>query len=216
MNQLQFDDVKNFDDWGVYLTSYDIGDAEPKEYYVDLPSGHGSLDLTEALTGEVSYGDRSFSAELTLAPPRDEWTDKLNTIRTFLNGKTRTLREPLDDEYYYIGRFRTSFKSDGVIGRLAVTGVLQPYKLKNHKTVRNFTIGSSGSVSGLLPNASKRVIPKITTSGTVELTYQTKTIVLNAGTHKVTNIVLEAGDNPITITGSQGTTIKFEYQEGAL
>jgi hypothetical protein len=34
--------------------------------------------------------------------------------------------------------------------------------------------------------------------------------------NKLTNIVLVEGENKMTITGAVGTTINFEYQEGAL
>jgi len=40
--------------------------------------------------------------------------------------------------------------------------------------------------------------------------------VVTAGTHKFTNIVLVEGENKLTITGVAGTTVSFEYQEGAL
>lgn len=216
MNQLQFDDVRSYDDWDIYLSSYEIGDAEPKENYIDIPAGDGSIDLTEALTGEVSYENRSFTATLTLKPPRSDWMALLDEIRAYLNGRVRTLIEPDDTEHYYIGRFKTSFNKDGVLGILTVTGTVEPYKYKNNPTVRNVTLQENGTSNITLKNSRKRVIPTITTSAQVTIKMGNVTRVIVAGTHRLTNIILTEGDNLLTITGTQGTTIKFEYQEGAL
>ena len=40
MNQVEFDDILSYDDWGVFLTSFFVGDAEPKENYVNIPFGN--------------------------------------------------------------------------------------------------------------------------------------------------------------------------------
>lgn len=216
MNQMKFDDIKTFDDWNIYLSSYEIGDAQPKEYYIDIPSGDGSLDLTEALTGRTSYGDRTFDTTFILKPPRSDWTDKLDEIRTFLNGRKRKLIEPLDTDHYYMGRFKTSFSNDGVIGILSVTGTLDPFKYKHQITVREISIAASGVSNINLKNSNKVVIPTIITSGNIVITFNNKSIGLNAGTRRVTNILLTEGDNPIKIEGNAGASVKFEYQEGAL
>lgn len=216
MNQLQFDNIRTFDDWDIYLSSYKIGDAEPKEVYVDLPSGDGSIDLTEALTGEVSYGDRFFEAVLTFGPPRSGWIEKLNEIRSFLNGRTRKLVEPIDTDHYYIGRFKTDFESEGVLGLLTLTGTLKPYKYKNSLTVRNITLPASGTSNLTLKNSRKRVIPTITTDKQITIKFNNQTRTINAGEHRLTSLVLVEGENKIHFTGTTGTKIDIEYQEGAL
>ncbi|HFI0687003.1 TPA: hypothetical protein ACGO46_001629 [Streptococcus suis] len=216
MNQVEFDGILSYDDWGVYLTSFFVGDAEPKENYIDIPFGDGSLDLTEAVTGEVSYSSREFEAIFTIKPPRSEWPDLVRMMRTYLNGRKRKIRNADEPDYYLIGRCKTSFEIDGVLGRFTVFATCEPWKFKNAPTVQNVAIGASGSATIYLSNSRKRVIPTITTSAEVSITFGGQVTVVTAGTHKFTNIVLVEGENQLTITGATGTTVSFEYQEGAL
>lgn len=216
MNQVEFDGILSYDDWGVYLTSFFVGDAEPKENYVDIPFGHGSLDLTEALTGEVSYGNREFEAVFIIKPPRSGWPELTRAMRAYLNGRKRKIRIAEEPDYYLTGRCKTSFEIDGVLGRFTVSATCEPWKYKNASTAKNVTIPASGSATVYLANSRKRVIPTITTSAEVSIVFDGQTTSATAGTHKFTNIVLVEGENQMTITGVAGTTINFEYQEGAL
>lgn len=216
MNQVYFDDIASFDDWGIYLSSLFIGDAEPKENYIDIPSGDGAIDLTEALTGEVSYGNRELEAIFTLKPPRSEWSELLRNIRSYLNGKKRVIRVKEEVGYYLVGRCKTKFKKDGVLGILTIAANCEPWKYKENKTINEFSISSSGTLTIILKNSRKRVIPQVTTDNTININFKSNSITVNPGTHRFTNLILLEGDNEMIVTGTQGTNIKIEYQEGAL
>lgn len=216
MNQVTFDDKASFDDWGIYLSSFYIGDAPVKENYVDIPSGDGALDLTEALTGEVSYGNRSFEAVFTIKPPRSAWPSLLDEIRAFLNGRKRKIKVKDVPGYYLIGRCATSFEIDGVLGILTVTATCEPWKYKDSPTVHNLTIGASGTVDVDLVNSRKRVIPTITNSAEISIKFGSVSRTVSAGKRRFTNIILTEGNNKMTIIGAEGTTVKIDYQEGAL
>ena len=43
----------------VLLDGYTLEPPKPKTYTVDIPGGNGVIDLTEALTGDVSYSNRT-------------------------------------------------------------------------------------------------------------------------------------------------------------
>ncbi|MED0689961.1 hypothetical protein [Bacillus licheniformis] len=216
MNQVYFDDLGAFDDWGIYLSSFSIGDAPVKENFIDIPSGDGALDLTEALRGEVSYGNRPFEARFTIKPPRSAWPSLLDEIRAFLNGRKRKIRVKDVPGYYLIGRCSTSFEIDGVLGILKVSATCEPWKYKNSPTVHNLTIGASGVLDVNLTNSRKRVIPTITNSAEINIKFGSISRTVSAGTHRLTNIILTEGDNQMTISGASGTTVNIEYQEGAL
>ena len=49
-------------DWRLICTAKDVTPPEPKTYYVELDGMDGTLDLSESLTGEISYKDRTVSA----------------------------------------------------------------------------------------------------------------------------------------------------------
>ena len=215
MNEVFFDGIASFRDWGIYLSSIVIDDPKPKEIYVDIPNGDGALDLTEALTGEVHYESRPFEAVFTIKPETYS-VELVRYLRSYLNGKQRTIRTKEEPGYYLIGRCATSIKKDGVLTVLTVKATCQPWKYKNDVTAINTTIGASGTTTLNLTNERKRVIPTITASAAVTIAFNGQTISVNAGTQRLTNIALSYGDNLLTITGAEGTTVLFEYQEGAL
>lgn len=216
MNQVFFDKVASYGDWGIYLSSLDIGDAPIKENYIDIPSGDGSIDLTEALTGEVSYGNRPFEAVFTIKPPRSNWNHIKRTIRSFLNGRKRIIRSSEDGEYYLIGRCTTSFEIDGAVCMLTVKATCEPYIYKNSVTIHDLTIGATGSITFSCKNSRKRVIPRITVSSNVIIEFNNMSIAVNSGTFRYTNIVFVEGYNELKVTGAVGTRIKIEYEEGII
>ena len=215
MNEVFFDGIASFRDWGIYLSSIVIDDPQPKEIYVDIPNGDGALDLTEALTGEVHYESRPFEAVFTIKPETYS-VELVRYLRSYLNGKQRTIRTKEEPGYYVIGRCATSIKKDGVLAVLTVKATCQPWKYKNDVTAINTTIGASGTTTLNLTNERKRVIPTITASAAVTIAFNGQTISVNAGTQRLTNIALQYGNNVLIITGAEGTTVLFEYQEGAL
>ena len=215
MNEVFFDGIASFRDWGIYLSSIVIDDPKPKEIYVDIPNGDGALDLTEALTGEVHYESRPFEAVFTIKPETYS-VELVRYLRSYLNGKQRTIRTKEEPGYYLIGRCATSIKKDGVLTLLTVKANCKPWKYKNDVTAINTTIEASGTTSITLTNERKWVIPTITASAAVTVVFNGQTISVNAGTQRLTNIALSYGDNLLTITGAEGTTVLFEYQEGAL
>ena len=215
MNEVFFDGMASFSDWGLYLTSLTIDAPKPKEIYVEIPNGDGALDLTEALTGEVHYESRPFEAVFNIKP--EAYSVELERwLIGYLNGKQRIIRTKAEPGYYLIGRCATSFKNDGILAILTVKATCQPWKYKNDVTAINTTLGASGTNTLNLTNERKRVIPTITASAAVTVVFNGQTISVNAGTQRLTNIALSYGDNLLTITGAEGTTVLFKYQEGAL
>ena len=215
MNEVFFDGIASFRDWGIYLSSIVIDDPQPKEIYVDIPNGDGALDLTEALTGEVHYESRPMEAVFTIKPETYS-VELVRYLRSYLNGKQRTIRTKEEPGYYVIGRCATSIIKDGVLAVLTVKATCKPWKYKNDVTAINTTIGASGTTTLNLTNERKRVIPTITASAAVTIAFNGQTISVNAGTQRLTNIALQYGNNVLIITGAEGTTVLFEYQEGAL
>lgn len=215
--EIYFGEYGTAERWDLVLASKGIGEAEPKEEYVDIPSGNGSIDLTEALTGEIVYDDRDLDFAFTICHPREEWEALLRDIKSKIHGRRMVIREPDDLGHYYIGRVKVdSVLPNRTIATLKVSAVCEPYKLKNNVTVKQGTIGASGSMIMTCENDRKRVIPTITTSAAINISFEGNSISVNAGTFRMTNLVFVEGLNTMTITGAAGTVVEFEYQEGAL
>lgn len=217
MNQFTIGIKKTLDDWGILLSSFEIGEAQPKTNYIDLPGNDGSIDLTEALTGEIAYRDRTIRATFTIKPPRSGWTATIDAIRAYCHGRKLHIVVPDDADHYYIGRVNVgTLQIDGQIATFDVTITCDPFKYKNDVTEYDFTIGATGTLTTTLVNARRRAIPTITVSALTDVDLGTVSLSLAAGTHVVTSIVLVEGNNSITLTAAVGTTIHIEYQEGAL
>lgn len=217
MYQFKIGDKYTLNDWGLLLSTFEIGAAEPKTNYIDIPGGDGSIDLTEALTGEIAYDNRTITATFTLNQPRDEWRPIMDVVRAYCHGRKFNIVAPNDDDHYYIGRVNVGpLEIDGVIATFEMTIVCDPYKYKKDLTVHDFTIDASGTLITTLINARRRVVPTVTVNNTTQMIKGSASVSLNAGTHKVTSIPLIVGDNAITFNAIEGTTIQISYQEGGL
>lgn len=200
-------------DLGLILTDQRIGIPEPKRYEVDIPSGDGKLDLTEFF-GWVKYNNRPLEFEFTY--PIQEGV--LQTVINALHGRRLDIVVDDDPDWVYRGRVTVEegARISNTVGTLTVECDCDPYKYKPDKTVVERTIGSSGSIQVTLHNDRMPVIPTITTSGEITIQYKGNSYTVSAGTYKLTNLLLEEGESDFTVTGANGTTIKIEYQEGAI
>ncbi|MBR0575678.1 hypothetical protein KCG48_04900 [Proteiniclasticum sp. BAD-10] len=212
-----FDNLHTADDWDLILTAQEMEPPKVKTKYIDLPIGDGSIDLTEAIYGDVSLEDREGTFEFDMLCPPAERADLLSAIGSYIHGKKRKIILPDDDQHYYYGRMAiSSFKANGIIGKLEIEAVCDPYKYKLDPTIYSGSIGAGGSITLSCSNSRKRVIPKITVSGAVSIAFEGNTYNLSTGTWQTTSIIFKEGQNPITITGAAGTTYSIEYQEGAI
>ena len=66
----------------------------------------------------------------------------------------------------------------------------------------------------ILPNSRKTVVPVINCTNETTITFKENDYSLSAGTHKILDLQLYKGDNPITVDGTGLVT--FTYQEGEL
>ncbi|WP_143103144.1 hypothetical protein [Halolactibacillus miurensis] len=133
-----------------------------------------------------------------------------------MHGKRRVIETDNLKEYYLDGRCQTTFERDGVVLRLTVAATCDTYMIKKIPTIYNVTIDSAGTKSIVCKNSRKRVIPTITTDGEITITFNGNSYTLDAGTHRITNIVFTEGDNNITFSGAEGTKLSVEYREGAI
>ena len=215
-----FGNIHSYRNLDLVLSAVEITPAIPKENYVEIKGGHGSLDLTEA-HGEVKYGDRQgCKFDFTINSPEDGSSERFEAKKTevsnALNGKyfERIILDK-DSGYFYSGRCAVSeYLSDKALSQIVVTARLKPWKLKVAETVAYFTLtGTEITIS--LKNARKPVVPTIEcTSDNTKVVFGNHEITMNEGTHKFLDICLTEGDNVLKVSGNGGIT--FTYQEGDL
>ncbi|WP_423189420.1 hypothetical protein ACO1PF_00470 [Alkalibacterium sp. f15] len=214
MFQVYFDEQASFDDWGITAASYVLREPEPKTIYIDLPAGDGQLDLTEALTKEVKYHPRELEVQFYIKPDHPHKELAINSIRSFLHGRVRTVRYEKEPEYYVTGRFDVSIEPDGVLDVVTITGQCHPWKYKHEVTEHQFNTMDSLSMEVHLWNSRKAVIPTFITDKELTVRFNNLSRTMSAGEHRFTSIYFNEGINDLTLEAAANTSIKIRYQEG--
>jgi len=195
--------------------NFSIQAPQPKIYTVEIPFSSHVIDLTESF-GEVAYQQRQVNFTLEKLRPKDTWYQDYSNFVNQYNGRLVQLVAPYDDSYYFKGRVSVAPMRRGDHLSFDVSVLCEPYRYKQYETVVNLTVTTGGTLSTVLINSRKRVIPTITVSASTQVVFGSTSTAISAGTYTLTNIVLVEGDNPITFNAANGTTITITYQEGAL
>lgn len=202
-------------DWRLILTEKDITPPKPKTNYLNIDGASGSLDLSEALTGEVTYSDCMLSATF--------WTDHgnradrerlLRDIKIALHGRKVKIVEPDDPDHYLLGRIAIS----GVVNNLAymtfkIEATCEPWRYALEDVTR--TIDVKGQVNAIMNNHGvKSVSPEIEVDDRVVIEFNRNISTLTTGRYKIPELKLRHGVNVITLSGNGSVT--FTYREADL
>lgn len=216
--------VKNtLTEWGLMLCDdLEIGAASPRYKFVTVPEMSGALDMTEALTGRVSYDQRKISFTLfavhdvvanTNSPATEaHFRTVLASLNEYAHGKRLAVYLPDDPDHYFMGRVSVGGKSGYNSGRVKVEVTADPYRYKSSET--SLVVYRPGTIT--LTNESMPAVPTFTASAAgATITFGSVSHTLAAGENRFTDIVLQPGNNSITIASLSGT-LTIKYQEGTL
>ncbi len=212
INGVTIGEKHSFNDWGTRLSTMSITLPLPKTNYVDIPGRDGPLDLTEVF-GQVNYYNRDFTIELTKLDATRKWETLITEIANYVHGKKLKITFDKDPDHYYYARCTVDrLSTSAMLGIITIYCNSDPYKYKQNLTVVEEAIDTSGTI--ILTNDRMPSIPTITVDAEMTLTWGDYEVTLSAGEHKLLDLVLEEGDNTISVSGTG--TITFTYQEGAL
>lgn len=218
------DKYNSWIDWHSILEDKGIGEAEPKINLVELDGRDGSLDLSEALTGEVTYKDRVVSPKF--------WTDYgtykdreklLQDITRTLHGKKVKIIEPDDPDHYFYGRIIVKSKSNNLAyATFTLEATCDPWRYAINETERVVDLDFNVSLDVVLNNyGAKTVCPEIIVDykghsvEEISFTYNGVTIPLTAGTYKISDLKLRPGATVVNVSNGYGI-ITFKYREADL
>ena len=129
-HSITFGEKNTWDDWHLIPKTRPLfNPPAAKTYFLENPSGDGSLDLTTVLTGSVPLKDRTGSFEFIVENGFKEWSVLYSEIMTYLHGKR--MRAILEDDpnYYYEGRFAVNeWKSEANWSSIVIDYEVEPYK----------------------------------------------------------------------------------------
>ena len=214
LNDVIFNDEKSaYDEWNIVLTKPEIPLPEPKTSTVDIKGANGLLDLSEALTGDILYNNRTIKLNFEMMDDTDFY-DLISDISNYLHGRVVTVRLTKDEDYYYIGRASINnwecVKRKGII---VITVNCEPFKYAVQETIRTINVVHETKTI-TLPNSRKRVCPNIEATGTVKLILGDAEYDLVEGQQQLINFMLVEGDNIVKISGNG--TVRITYRQGAL
>ena len=116
-------------DFGLDFIHKEIGEAEAKTYYVDIPLSDGSIDLTESLSPIIRYNNREITMVFEIRKDRTEWAQLMSDLNQEWNGRQVKVVFSDDTEYYWRGRASVGALEDhGFTAGVTVTVNAEPYK----------------------------------------------------------------------------------------
>lgn len=210
-----FDNFNTWYDWRLTLTAKDTTAPEPKTNYVALDGAHGTLDLTEALTGEVTYGDRTVAAAFWSSEgTRQDREAVVRQIISGLHGKKVKIVEPDDPDHYFLGRVQVKGLERSMVHvAFEIEAICDPWRYALTETRRHVDVDEAVNV--VIRNSGvKTLCPDIAVEGSVTLTYGGASVELTDGVYKIADIKLRSGFNVVGVSGRGSVT--FTYREATL
>lgn len=203
-------------DWRCTVTAKNIPHATPKTNYVAIDGAHGTLDLTEALTGEPVYDDITATASFMCSEGTHKEREALERrITAALHGRKVPIIEPDDPEHFLLGRVTiTETVNNLAYMTFSISAVCDPWRYAINETTRTVTVNGSTVDMVVRNDGVKTLCPVLTVTGTVAITHNGTTTQLTEGTYKITALRLTPGVNVINVTGTGSLTLT--YREAVL
>ena len=213
MSDIRFGTKWAHADYGLIVAPYAIPLPEPQTNFVEIPGRDGALDLSEAF-GTVRYSDRIIPLTLYAHAPFDTL---ISAFASDVHGRRMNMIFDRDPTFYYDARMTIEdVERHWGYCELSLECRVKPYKLEQFETA--ITVLPTGTATVTLTNTRMPVVPSITVSAEMTLTFTISekdySVTLPAGTHTIPSLVLLEGDTEIGITGTGSAT--FAYRKGAL
>ena len=213
MSDIRFGTKWAHADYGLIVAPYAIPMPEPQTNFVEIPGRDGALDLSEAL-GTVRYADRIIPLTLYVRAPFDTL---VSAFAADVHGQRMNMIFDRDPTFYYDARITVEdVERHAGYCEISLKCRAKPYKMEHFETT--ITVLPTGNATVTLANARMAVVPTVTVSAEMTLTYTLNmkeyTVNLATGTHIVPSLVLMEGDTAIGITGTGRIT--FTYRKGVL
>ncbi len=221
-HSLIIDDMNTYSDFGLIPTSRPvINPPEPNYSYLEVPGRSGVIDLSESLTGSITYTNRTGNIEFLVQKNRN-WSDVYSELLTALQGKF--VRVVLEDDplYYYEGRVQISaWKSNKNNSTITLEYDLAPFKYDNKNVTDGYIVSSrtfSSSGAYYSADADSKTLEMI-------VTCESETNLNIKATIAGVQYDCKAGENilpTLQITGSEririyGTgNVAIKYRKGRL
>lgn len=212
--QFILNDFHTWYDWRLILTAKSVIPPEPKTNYVDIDGMDGTLDLSEALTGGITYSDRIITATF--------WTDEgtradrerlISQIVAALHGKKIEIIEPDDIAHYFVGRVKIKSTTNIIpYAEIAIEATCEPWRYARDESTRLIN-PSGGTVDVVIYNHGVKTVSPIVTVSDAPIIIGNNTE-LAVGSYRLPDLRLHSGVNTVRVSGNGSVT--FTYREADL
>ena len=174
-----FGEYNSWDTWHLIPTGRpSIAPPAVKTNFVEVPGGNGSLDMSNALTGYPTYGDRTGSITFMCLDKRP-WQEIYDSILYALHNKSMRMTLSEDPNFYYEGRFEASqWQTNADYSTIDISYTLKPFKtsveskvvLFDETTFETDTLGNPYfhlELDGVMTKYSQIVNPTMWINGNV-------------------------------------------------
>lgn len=199
-------------DFRSIITNTDVvGSPGPNTTYIEVPGANGHIDLTESLTGDVTYSNRTLKFELAIKTTPAKWPDMVSQIYNSLHGKA--VQVILDEKptHYFCGRVSVDgMERSHIAGAVVLTVDCEPYRYETEETKVTF----SGAVECTLENDRMWVCPLIRATGAGAIVYNNSVYNFSKGEQKIADFILKEGSTTFYLMTDYEVT--FQYRKGCL
>lgn len=230
-----FGNKHTYRDWGLVPAKRPkVSFPVAKTVYVDVPGSNGSIDLTESLTGDVVYKNRTIQFEYQVIEGREKWHKIYSEMADYMHGQDMDIFLDEDPDYYYRGRISMNeWKSDIRHSTIVIDCNVDPFKYEVNafndwlwdpfdfetgviREYQPFTVTGRAELN--IYGLKNHVIPTFTVLSTdhtgMDVIYRDKRYHLDDGASRILDFVINEGDNVINIVGTG--TISIDYKGGRL
>lgn len=202
-------DKNSFDDWHLVQTERIlVSPPSVRTNYADIPGMHGTLDLSEVLTGYPVFGNREGTWEFYVLNSYDlddqyygEWYNRYSDIMQYLHGRIRQVVLEDDPGYYYQGRLTVAdWTSEDTWSHIKIDYKLDPFKYELADSTEDWLWDPFSFESGVI-----REYGDIAVDGSTSLTFTSSP---RGGTPE---FYASADDMSVTIDGTTYNLTKEEW-----
>lgn len=206
------------------LASCKINKASQVQTIVPVPGRYAPLDYSTYLTdGQPYYGNASLSAVLESSEgDRQTRQARIDAMINHLDGKSLQIIHPDHPGHYLVGRVQVCQEyNDMAHCAVSVNALCEPWMYAVRETVIALAAVDAEQTTQLINAGRLAVVPTVTVTGEVSLTYSGNTWALGEGEYLLPELYLtpgtaygQPGMHELTYKGTG--TVSFAYREAVL
>lgn len=193
-------------DLNLVMTSKSLPAPQVQSQKVEIPGRNGSLDMSEYLTGEPTYDNRTLSFSFFGTGSRDTVLFLIDTMLEY-HGRYVTIIVDDINNWFYEGRVEVDYVDKYHYVEFKLTVDAQPFRYAVN--IKKYEYSNVNSKDIFLRNEGTKIIPTIVITAETKITYKGMTYTLSAGEYDSETLLIEPGGSTWTVTTTGRITVTY-------